>query len=97
MVNSQMWVPVYFEVIVTPPPLPATGTNPLISMNSHSCFILLSQIVQMQYYWDSADELLSLPLYCTLIRSLRAGIIIILSAVYFHLEIIFNKCRKYWL
>jgi hypothetical protein len=66
MVNSQMWVPVYFEVIFTP--LPATGTYPLISMNSHLCFILLSQIVQIQYYWDSADELLSLPLYCTLIR-----------------------------
>jgi hypothetical protein len=62
-----MWVPVYFEVIFTP--LPATGTYPLISMNSHLCFILLSQIVQIQYYWDSADELLSLPLYCTLINA----------------------------
>jgi hypothetical protein len=91
-----MWVPVYFEVIVTPP-LPATVTYPLISMNSHSCFILLSQIVQIQYYWDSADKLLSLPLYCTLIRSLRAGIIIILSAENFHWEIIYDKCSKYWL
>jgi hypothetical protein len=56
MVNSQIWVSVYFEVIVTP--LPAT----------HLYFIMFGQIVQVQYYWDSADELLSLPLHWTLIK-----------------------------